>query len=166
MRHSLLISMLLFPLSLFAQTFWVNLGAGYGTVFDESIPLQDEQGGSGFEVSVNMSTFPNQLITLRATSVNASVFYLYPDGSEGMQGQDIGLLYGFMYKNDDFLGSLSAGLASTVVDNYSLLGYPLESQIFWTPHKNIGLGLIGIANVNPEKSFAAVLIGLQLGRLR
>jgi hypothetical protein len=48
----------------------------------------------------------------------------------------------------------------------SVIGFPLETQLFWRPSKGFGVGLYGFADINQLQSFAGVTLGIQLGRLR
>ena len=45
------------------------------------------------------------------------------------------------------------------------VGIPVEGQLFVRPFTFLGLGIAGVANVNPRGSFAGLLVGLQVGRL-
>lgn len=44
------------------------------------------------------------------------------------------------------------------------VGLPLGVSALWRPAQGIGLGLLGVGNVNARRSFWSVLLGLQLGR--
>jgi hypothetical protein len=51
-------------------------------------------------------------------------------------------------------------------DEPSVIGLPLETQLFWRPSKGFGVGLYGFADINQLQSFAGLTLGIQLGRLR
>ena len=42
---------------------------------------------------------------------------------------------------------------------------PLEAQLFLRPLRFLGIGVAGVADVNAERSFAGLLVGVQVGRL-
>jgi hypothetical protein len=110
----------------YSNTWWVNLGAGAGTVFgydyeDDYIAEMSDDGGLALTASFNYALTEHQLLTLRTSRTEADFWGLDHIFDEDMTEQldgvyDIGLLYGLMQKNEYFLASAAAGLAYTAVE--------------------------------------------------
>ena len=140
--------------------YWVNFGAGSGTISEDA-----------FALSANATyQFGKNLLTLRAAGTG-ELF--------GKSIGDNGLLYGLALEQKRVFisvgagiafveGSISHGLFSTREPEKigPTIGIPLEIQLFWRPARFLGIGLYGFANLNPEESFAGVSLSLQLGKLR
>ncbi len=179
----------------YSGTWWFNLGAGAGNIFgydNESIDEDDQtNNGPAGTVSFNYAVTDNQLLTVRTSVVDFQLGTLFgPTQDKQIERVfDFGVLYGLMHKSDMLLASISAGLAYTGVEyevlgsidyddndhsfdsNYnhnveSTIGVPLEAQVFWTPTSFLGLGLIGLANINSEASYVAGLVAIQVGNLK
>jgi hypothetical protein len=154
----------------YSHTWWFNLGYGAGGATQNSGSYSSNNSGPAGELSFNYATTNHQLFSLRATGVS--------QGFANGGNQDVGVLYGVMNKTDQFMASLSGGLAYTSsIDNptpltvdssvtKNTLGLPLETQLFWTPTKYVGLGVIGFGNINSTRSFGGVLLAIQLGKLK
>lgn len=166
----------------YSGTWWFNLGAGAGNIFgydNESID-EDEQANNGPAgmFSFNYAVTDNQLLTVRTSIVDLQLGTLFGPNQDKQVERvfDVGVMYGLMHKSDQLLASISAGLAYTGVEyeydiDYnnnveSTIGVPLEAQVFWTPTSFLGLGLIGLANINSEASYVAGLLAIQVGNLR
>jgi hypothetical protein len=92
------------------------------------------------------------------------------------KAHEFGLLLGFKSKRPSWYWSAAAGVGRTqyeseyavynrysvytATDQTSTFSVPLEAQLFWTPFKHFGIGLIGHAAVS-KNPFAATLIGIQ-----
>jgi hypothetical protein len=131
-----------------------------------------------------------KLISVRAT-YNEELNIFGPSPSE--QAWDVGVMYGRIAKSKYGFASISAGLGlvngvkrgryidddfqgrygwfAIVIDRYEkidflTLGIPAEIQAFWTPFSKLGIGITLYGNFNPEKSFAGLLVSIQIGDLR
>jgi len=147
---------------------WLNAGFGF----------------SNFGVSAGLSysfASENHLYTIRGVhNEEIKIFGTDPVNTVW----DIGLLYGLQHKTPHSLISISTGIAlvggvkrvyqSTVTDTgwyyggytgekFLTAGLPVETQLFWRPHKVFGIGLCGFANLNSQKSFAGGMLSLQIG---
>lgn len=139
------------------DSFW--LGAGLGV------------GSEDFAGSLNGSyQFGANVISLRTTATAG----LFDDGFS-----DYAVLYGRAirpagkrYHANVALGvgavdgCRGGGIFSDCRDISTVVGLPIEAQVFWHPGSLVGLGLYGFANLNQARSFAGVTLGLQFGRLR
>jgi hypothetical protein len=137
------------------DTYWIGGGLGAGS--------RDFAG----HFNVAYQTGAN-LLSLRA----ATTAGIFDDGFG-----DVALLYGRATRAPErYQGSVALGLA--VADGCpssglggchnrpSVIGLPLETQVFWRPSRVFGLGLYGFADINHSQSFVGVTLGIQLGRLR
>lgn len=139
------------------DTFWLGVGLGVGS--------------EDFAGSLNGSyQFGANVVSLR-TAATAGLF------DRGFN--DYAVLYGRGTRpaGERYHVSVGAGLSlgdgcqggSVFSDCRSIqtvVGFPIEVQLFWRPGSVVGLGLYGFANLNRSQSFAGVTLGLQLGRLR
>lgn len=153
--------------------YWVNAGLGWGS-FGVS-------GGIGLSYQIR-----NSIISLRYVYNEEFDFFGgdYPRESVS----DLGVLYGINTKGPYGLASLSGGISFVRVVRrgrflyttggwwfgsstyekltFHTLGIPIEAQLFWTPLSFFGIGIYAAGNLNSQRSFAAVLLCLQLGKLR
>ena len=137
---------------------WINLGTGADFTGNFAI------GGS--------LTYQLQMFTLSARYINIPNSCL--SCTEKNYSRDIGLLIGLIQRKEKGFISGGAGIGSFFYkeEKYGLLSnniiedsrysIPIEIQAFLT-RKNIGIGLYGFADFNSHKSFAGVLISLQIG---
>lgn len=150
------------------QLWWINLGMGilyppnYGSDNSPYIPLM---------ASFTKPLSSNFLLTGRITYAEDVTFFLPPIKSEIYR--DYSFLAGFYSKGRVGYASLGAGLGMDSgrfekdgkLEDFSTIGLPLESQVFLTlPF--VGLGLVGMANINSERSTWGFTISLQFGNLR
>ncbi len=49
---------------------------------------------------------------------------------------------------------------------FTTAGIPLQFQLFCTPSRVFGFGLIGFGNINKERSYYGGMLCIQLGKLR
>ena len=156
---------------------WINAGIGAGSAGLSSGANFSHQSGK-------------KLISARVT-YNEELNIFGPSPSE--RAWDFGVMYGGIAKSKYGFASISAGLGlvggvrrgryldENRDDNYGwffikidqyekidflTLGIPAEIQAFWTPFSKVGIGITLHGNLNPEKSFAGILISLQFGDLR
>jgi hypothetical protein len=139
------------------DTYWLAGGLGVGS--------------EDFAGSLNASyQFGANVVSLR-TGVTAGLF------DQGFN--DYALLYGRATEPAGKRYHASAGVGLGLVDGcrggsvfsdcrsiQTVVGLPMELQLFWRPGSLLGLGLYGFANLNRSRSFAGVTLGLQAGRLR
>jgi len=115
---------------------WLNLG------------LTAQRHGVGGLASINYNTYDNQLLTIEAIGVTP-VLGTYDNVST------YNVLYGFMKKESKWYvsGSVGAGVARFKQDFYTKtlndheenkteFNLPAEAQLFWTPFKYFGVGVI------------------------
>ncbi len=138
-------------------------------------------GGAAGEVSLNFATTSNQLLTIRYFASNDE-YRSFPFGTDVGDGrlQEGGVLYGLMSKGQYGYISGSTGLAvvntgyAGGTDGWGVtfnrvsqttVGLPLEVQAFFTPFKYLGIGLVGLADINSHAPVAAGLVELQVGNL-
>ena len=182
-RHFiLLISFLIIPyFSLFAQInkissnppyFWFNGGLGFSTL--------------GLAYGFNVNLFLNKsLISARylynVELKESSFFRKYPPESQW----ELGLLYGRYIRSNIFMVTFSAGISMTggtrrgnyIKNEYFMriyeekhasgeFGFPIESQIMYTPFSFIGIGFNVFANLNKHEPIGGILANIELGHFR
>lgn len=169
---------------------WINagLGASIGHNNDVSLPANipgylysyeksqaDDVSGPSAEISLNFVTTPNQLLTFRYFGSSN----LFADPGNGYLNEGA-VLYGLMAKAQYGYISGSAGLSVVNTGYYSgtdsfgvtfnhfsqnTVGLPLEVQAFFTPFKYVGIGVVGVGDINSRAPIAAGLLELQIGNL-
>ena len=88
---------------------------------------------------------------------------------------DLGLLVGYAETRRHVRIALGAGAAvvetgdssrtyGSPFNGHTLLGLPIQAEALWRPARGIGLGAVGIVQINGRRSFWSLLCGLQLGR--
>ena len=88
---------------------------------------------------------------------------------------DLGLLIGYAKSQRHWRSALGAGVALVEVGDSSrtygypfngrtVAGVPMQAELFWRPARGIGFGVVGVGQVNAERSFWSLQCGLQLGR--
>jgi hypothetical protein len=96
---------------------------------------------------------------------------------------DVGLMFGKGLQGRYYFLSLSAGIGivggvkyssgvqplssdfNSIDKNFTTICIPIQAQAHFIPLRFIGVGLEGIANVNPKYSTWGVMVSLQLGGL-
>jgi hypothetical protein len=147
--------------------YWVNFGVA-GTA---------EELGLG--VSFTRARDADQIVTVRALVTEE--FCLLGCGSRPDHTVEVGALYGIAMQSRFAVLSVAAGGAvlalrrtvpvasSTTYATREVggltVGIPVEGQLFLRPFRFLGVGLAGVANLNPKHSFAGALVGFQVGRL-
>jgi hypothetical protein len=174
-------------------TWWANFGAGPGVLTSHTADNADDDYDSSrnlSSISINYAHFSNQFIELRVSNLGHFIdFSCFVSCEEQLNKlQDIGLLYGIMKKEKWYTLGASVGLAYTDIEyksgekvyvpdgdyytteytyrNSQTLGLPAEAQLFYTPFKYFGIGLIGYLNINTEASGVGAMLAIQLGNLR
>lgn len=137
--------------------FWIN--AGIGASFSQIT-------SSGLIFS-----YQHKILTVSTRFVNLSKGCVFCSDSE--YTRDYGVLFGLIHRREN--GFISAGTGFAMMDfregknmlNYNIMkedsrhSIPIEVQAFIT-RDNGGLGLYGFANLNTYKSYAGVMICIQL----
>ncbi len=151
-----------------SSRYWVNAGFGAASTGI----------GAGASISVPAG---RTLFTLRV-AYTEEFKIIGPSPKEN--AWDIGFLAGYLAENENGILSGSAGLSLVSVqrrgeflgssgmfssdyssDIRTTVGIPLEIQLIWTPIEFLGIGIDGFGNLNPEKSYAGVMLMLRVGRL-
>lgn len=151
-----------------SHRWWVNLGVGKGTTFTQGDILDNV--GFAAQLSFNGMITNNLFLTLQSTGTGRT------DDAQTSNG-DVGLLLGYKNRHSNWYWSGAIGLSyykteikekeySRYYYYYSSqieegVGIPVEAQLFWTPVKHFGIGLIGhgIISQNP---YAVAMIGIQV----
>lgn len=146
---------------------WINVGFGGlgGSKFK----------GIGGSVSLNYY-IDKYLISVRL--VNAGDIFNYPmipDNNPSVRNlNDISVTIGLIKKNKLLYSSASIGLG-IVNDNkkirlrgnnFTTIGIPFGSQLFYTPLGGMGIGINVVGNINPQASYVGLLLAIQWGILR
>ncbi len=150
------------------QRYWINAGIGAAS------------SGIAADAGISVPIGP-ALLTLHV-AYTEEFKLLGPAPAEN--AWDIGLMGGIFRENRFWFVSGSAGVSIVSVRrrgelqsssgwfsaSYSstvstTVGIPAEVQLFWTPIEFLGIGLTGFGNLNPEKSYAGVMLMLRVGRL-
>jgi len=171
-----ILSLLFLSLSLNAQAheckacdlshrWWINLGMGVGTSFGSDSLNHNAQAAG--QLSFNGMITDTLFVTLQHTATSGS--------NSSTDAHDVGLLLGYKSKHPHWYWSGAAGIAYYESESYdnawwsrrrnyhysSGAAVPVEAQLFWTPVKHLGIGLIGHAAVSRDP-YAVALIGLQI----
>lgn len=140
-------------------TWWINLGYGRGWTFDD----HDVQirGGHGGNVSFNGAFNKNIFLTLYTNHVGSNNYW-------NDDASDAGVMIGYVKRQPKWYWSTSAGICYYEMDSYrnrrsemSGAGLPLQAQLFWTPLKHFGFGLIGHGVVS-DNPYASALLAIQV----
>lgn len=151
--------------------FWVNVGI---------VLAADDMVGAA--IGVTHARTAHQLITLRALAVEEWAFCINCAPGSLDRTLEAGLLYGVAAQSRAAVASVAAGVGGARVRRTVATGadsapffrqtertvasIPVEAQLFVRPLRLLGLGVAGVVDLNPERSLAGVLVGVQLGRLR
>lgn len=150
-----------------ARALWVDLAAGPATI-----------GGLSGGVAFN---YQRQHLLLTATVDGQYSDEWFSDEDRSLW--EYGLLAGMATETGQrVFGAASAGMALTgrrrCTQNCGLFdgpsewdqslhpGLPLQVRFAWRPLDFLGIGLLGMANLNLEESFASLNLHIQLGDLR
>jgi hypothetical protein len=137
-------------------------------------------GGSyaGGMAGIAFQAGPHQLFQLRAVYMEEFRLCIfgpctspvqYRAGLAGMFGQILKGRWGSI--------SCAGGVAVTFVRTddlaqgndpvpHTTIGLPIELQAFVTPLPFAGIGITGLANINPKRAFAGAFLTLQVGKIR
>ena len=164
--------------------YWANAGLGLGLFRQSDGDIVGLGGGIGLSYRIR-----NRIISLRYVHIEEITIF-GPSPSESVS--DLGALYGIITKGKYGFASLSGGISfvrgvrrgkllssgggwgwswfgsSETYEEltFHTFGIPIEAQLFWTPLSFLGIGIYAAGNLNSQRSFAAVLLCLQLGKLR
>lgn len=164
---------------------WLNVGWGAGIV---STKKDEGDPGPGVSISYSANYAISDINFIEARFMETSNLFL---GSGSFNDEktdsmfDVGVLYGIMKKSEYVMIGAAAGLAytqihyskeTTVYDpltnsyndvystsNGATVGVPLEVQFFLKPVRYLGIGLIGVANLNTEAPAFGAQLGIQIG---
>ena len=124
---------------------WVNLGVGL------------------FALNANVSfQYGKKIISVRYSKMGAI---------DDFEASDIGVLIGHTLCDGSvlFSGGIGLGLISGSFSQASyeksLLGIPVETQLFFRLSESFGIGLYGFLNINSEKTLGNVCLSVQFGKL-
>jgi hypothetical protein len=152
--------------------FWLNAGIGGG-------PL-------GFSAGASLCyKHENSIVSIRHVHNRELRLSLF-DSTPSESVWDLGVLYGRIAEASYGTASISGGIAIVrgvrrgrssrdrgwfattkyEMDSFSAVGIPIEGQLFLTPHSWLGIGLVGFANVNQERSFGGALLCIRVGNLK
>jgi len=159
------------------NNFWFNVAAGLG--------VGDGNNASGWagELSANLRFKRHWLLTLRSSGVADNSGKVSKGIFCGMTGNlscseqngsigDIGGLLGYIFYGEFGYTSAALGismvtlnqpLSNGTLQSTRTVGFPVETQSFWTPTGYLGLGLIVFADANTRRSYAGAAISLQIG---
>ncbi len=146
---------------------WWNFGIGAGSASNDS---HNFAGGAG-QLSVNGMITDTLFTTLEWTNV-------VKDDNES--AREVGLLLGYKSKRPNWFWTVAAGIGATRYEQqrtyqsyYYTYTYtytytetktdfsvPVEAQLFYTPFKHFGVGLIGHASVS-KNPFASAMLAIQ-----
>lgn len=148
--------------------YWGNMGAGVST-FDLAggVNVSYLSGNHLFSTRFVYNQEHNPLDPIpRKTIWDASALYGRSiKASYGIASISTGFGVVGGIRRGEFLGNRGARSQHEKITflNY---GIPFQSQVIWTPIRNMGLGIYGFANYNPEKSYAGILFSIQIGKLK
>lgn len=141
---------------------WVNFGAGLGNISSDDQNLL-------FYASFNKPRSENLLLSGRYTFSQQLNAY---ESVEPEKDWDLSALASYYHKSDAGFFSVGAGIGlnggrmrDPSIQNYLTVGLPIETQLFMTL-PSMGIGIVGIANINPKISYWGVALSLQFGALR
>src|SRR5512140_2405078 len=88
---------------------------------------------------------------------------------------DLALLGSYLVQRQHVLYAVGTGIALVETGDssrtyaepfnaHTLVGLPLQASAMWRPHQGLGVGLIGVGNLNARHSYVSLLVGFQLGR--
>jgi hypothetical protein len=147
-----------------ASAFWLHVGAGWMT--RESLSGASPAGIVGASWQPGASIY-----SVRWTITEELAFF----GGEAYALNEFGVLYGRGTRPGLLHASASAGIAWVTgerqadtgrPEDVSTVGLPLELQLALRVLPFLGVALSGVANWNPEESFAGAVLSVQAGRLR
>ncbi|MCS5708697.1 hypothetical protein CC99x_007220 [Candidatus Berkiella cookevillensis] len=151
-----------------SHRWWVNLGMGKGTTFAQGDTL--DNFGFAAQLSFNGMITNNLFVTLESTGTGRT------DNDHTSNG-DVGLLLGYKKRHSNWYWSGAVGISYYKTEikereygryyyRYSSeteegVGIPVEAQLFWTPVKHFGVGIIGHGVVS-QNPYAVAMIGIQV----
>lgn len=144
-------------------------------------------GGGGYGIaSGTILSFQWDKMIFSIRTAGTSDFYFDEAPDVTRNAGDIAILYGKCSKSKYGFSSISVGIAYVMGTKsikyyefngtceierhrkreYKTLGIPVEIQLFFTPFSFMGIGLYGFGNFNKEIIYEAVLLCIQIGKLR
>ena len=145
-----------------SHRWWMNLGAGVGTV---------DNGSAAAQFSFNGMLTDHLFLNLSSTASGTG------ESNGDKEMHDTALMLGYRGQHPKWFWAASTGISHyeyrEYYSYYSLyysnwgstkttgVGLPVQGQLFWTPSKHFGLGLIG-HSVLISKSYGALMFGIQV----
>ncbi|MGD9592863.1 MAG: hypothetical protein AB7V32_10115 [Candidatus Berkiella sp.] len=158
----------------YTHRWWLNLAGGIGSTFGDGNANVD--GQSAAQISFNGMITEKLFTTLALTGLGR-------DNDE--QAHEQAILLGYKSKKPNWYWGLAAGVGHLEIENkisyYSYkpslfgagttyytsytqsedyLSFPVQGQLFWTPFKHFGVGLIAHASFG-KKTMTTGLLGIQ-----
>jgi hypothetical protein len=150
-----------------AHRWWLNLGFGIGSTTENDGRKVD---GSAGQISFNGMITKKLFLSLASTHL----------GHDDDDVRELALLLGYKNKNPNWYWSVGAGIANleiqrrvyynyysstwynygSYVDERNRFAVPVEGQLFWTPFKHFGIGVIGHASLS-KQSMGTAMLGIQ-----
>ncbi len=158
------------------RRWWLNLGAGIGNASsDYANDLNNLNSEGASQLSFNGMITDNLFMTLGWTGI-----YNNDNWDKDNEVRELGLLLGYKSKRPNWYWSAATGVGASRYEtqyrvynssNYYYYSYkatesttyfavPVEGQLFWTPFKHFGIGLVGHASVS-KNPFATAMLALQ-----
>ncbi len=154
-----------------SHRWWLNIGAGLGNFHGENYPNEDIKGEGTAQISFNGMLSDHLFLTFATTVINES---------NNNDAAELALLLGYKDKKPSWYWSASAGVgyleqrttnyyyyrnssywySSNRTDETDTLSIPVQGQLFWTPFKHFGIGLIGHASLGKQQLYTGML-GIQ-----
>lgn len=141
---------------------WVNLGAGMSNISSDQEQLM-------FYGSFNKPRTERLLLSSRYTYAQE----LNPfERTNAERNWDLSALASLYFKGDAGYFAVGSGLGLNGgkiregrLENYLTVGLPLETQLFVTL-PSLGLGIVGMVNINAKTTYWGVALAVQFGALR
>lgn len=153
----------------YTRQWWLNIGAGVGTVSNNHD--SDLNGDLATHLSFNGMITKNLFMTLEWTGIVKDHNYYRSE-----EAREFGLLLGFISKRPSWYWSAATGIGAsryekqyirysnynyfssyTVTEGGTEFAVPVEGQLFWTPFKHFGVGVIGHVAVSKNPIATAML---------
>lgn len=151
------------------RQWWLNIGLGVGTVSNNYD--SDLNGELAAQLSFNGMITENLFMTLEWTSIDKNHGYYRNE-----EAREAGLLLGYRSKRPSWYWSAATGVGAsryekqyirysnynyysqyTVTEGSTEFAVPVEGQLFWTPFKHFGVGVIGHVAVSKNPLATAML---------
>lgn len=152
-----------------SRQWWLNIGAGVGSVSNNY--NSDLNGELATQLSFNGMITQNLFMTLEWTSIDKDNSYYRSE-----EAREVGLLLGYRSKRPSWYWTAATGVGAsryekqyirynnynyfssyTVTEGSTEFAVPVEAQLFWTPFRHFGVGMIGHVAVSKNPLATAML---------